>query len=154
MSEAYRLHAVGLYRHALTIVADHGLAEDAVHGAFLAVLRSARRGADVRGWGAYLRTAVRHECYQLRRRQPRMREPEPLLEPVAPDATEEERLSIEAVLQALPPEQREVVCLKVFEGLTLHEIAERLGAKPNTVASRYRYAMDKLRVALAEKEGR
>ena len=52
------------------------------------------------------------------------------------------------MLRALPREQREVVCLKVFEGLTLEEIAQRLGVKPNTVASRYRYGLDKLQALL------
>ena len=38
--------------------------------------------------------------------------------------------------------------LKVFEGLTLNEIAELTSESINTVASRYRYAMLKLRAAL------
>jgi RNA polymerase sigma-70 factor, ECF subfamily len=45
-------------------------------------------------------------------------------------------------------EQREVVHLKLLEGLTFDEIARLLAIPPNTAASRYRYAIDKLRAGL------
>jgi RNA polymerase sigma-70 factor (ECF subfamily) len=48
----------------------------------------------------------------------------------------------------LPSEQSEVVILKHWEDLTFAEIAEVLGISQNTVASRYRYAMEKLQRAL------
>jgi DNA-directed RNA polymerase specialized sigma24 family protein len=53
-----------------------------------------------------------------------------------------------SALRALPPEQREVIHLKVFEGHTFNEIADLTGESINTAASRYRYAMDKLRAML------
>ncbi len=51
-------------------------------------------------------------------------------------------------LTALPVEQRAVAHLKLWEGLTFEVIAETLGISPNTAASRYRYAIDKLRERL------
>ncbi len=56
--------------------------------------------------------------------------------------------ALSAALGRLPPEQRAVVHLKLWEGLTFAEIGETLGASPNTVASRYRYGLDKLRELL------
>lgn len=53
----------------------------------------------------------------------------------------------EAVVQ-LPSEQREVVVLKVWGGLTFAQIAEQLDMSANTAASRYRYALTKLRETL------
>ena len=50
-----------------------------------------------------------------------------------------------AALGELPPEQRAVVHLKLWEGLTFEAIAEALDLLPNTVASRYRYGLDKMR---------
>jgi RNA polymerase sigma-70 factor (ECF subfamily) len=47
-------------------------------------------------------------------------------------------------LRRLPPEQAEVVVLKIWEAMTFAEIGRILGASPNTVASRYQYAMAKL----------
>jgi RNA polymerase sigma-70 factor (ECF subfamily) len=51
-------------------------------------------------------------------------------------------------LAALPADQRAVVLLKVWEGLTFAEIGETLEISPDTAASRYRYALNKLRDAL------
>ena len=53
----------------------------------------------------------------------------------------------EAVVQ-LPSEQREVVVLKIWGGLTFAQIAEQLEVPANTAASRYRYALTKLRETL------
>ncbi|MEO0039806.1 MAG: polymerase sigma factor SigW [Verrucomicrobiota bacterium] len=48
-------------------------------------------------------------------------------------------------LRRLPDEQREVVVLKTWGGLTFDEIGEQLSISPNTAASRWRYAMEALR---------
>lgn len=56
--------------------------------------------------------------------------------------------ALSAALGQLPPEQRAVVHLKLWEGLTFVEIADALQVSPNTVASRYRYGLDKLRELL------
>ena len=51
-------------------------------------------------------------------------------------------------LAELPADQRAVVHLKLWAGLTFDEIAGTLGIPPNTAASRYRYGIDKLRTRL------
>ena len=48
----------------------------------------------------------------------------------------------------LPPGQRAVLHLKLWEDLTFDAIADALDLSPNTAASRYRYALDKLRARL------
>jgi RNA polymerase sigma-70 factor (ECF subfamily) len=55
------------------------------------------------------------------------------------------RESLSRALAELPPEQRTVVHLKLWENLTFEQIAEALDIPPNTAASRYRYGLDKLR---------
>lgn len=57
--------------------------------------------------------------------------------------------AIHAALEALPPEQRTVVWLAYFQGLTQSAIAERLGIPVGTVKTRLRLAFDKLRPVLA-----
>ena len=52
-------------------------------------------------------------------------------------------------LDALPPEQREVVVLKEFEGLKFREIAEILGCPESTVKSRMYYGLNGVRSSLA-----
>ncbi|MEO7676736.1 MAG: sigma-70 family RNA polymerase sigma factor [Verrucomicrobiota bacterium] len=58
------------------------------------------------------------------------------------------RESLASALGELPAEQRAVVHLKLWEGLTFDAIADLLEIQPNTAASRYRYGLDKLRERL------
>jgi RNA polymerase sigma-70 factor (ECF subfamily) len=58
------------------------------------------------------------------------------------------RQKLAEALGELPPEQRVVVHLKLWEKLTFEAIAGTLEIPPNTAASRYRYGLDKLRERL------
>jgi len=51
-------------------------------------------------------------------------------------------------LAGLPPEQREVIVLKLWHDYTFEEISELLEISPNTVAGRYRYGLEKLKLRL------
>jgi RNA polymerase sigma-70 factor (ECF subfamily) len=51
-------------------------------------------------------------------------------------------------VESLPDEQRAVVELKLFDGLTFEEIAEVQGVPLNTAASRWRYGIERLRAIL------
>jgi RNA polymerase sigma-70 factor (ECF subfamily) len=132
------------------ILADHALAEDIVHDVFGTL--SARAGHVLHTPDAYLRRAVRNACYDALRKQRTRRTDTvdaPFLESLEASADRpDERIAIERALRSLPPDQREVVHLKIFEGLTFQEIADATETPPNTVASRYRYALDKLRLVL------
>jgi RNA polymerase sigma-70 factor, ECF subfamily len=156
LAAIYDAFADGLYRRALMIVADPAAAEDAVQQAFVKLAAMRRPLNELASAQAYLCAAVRNECYRiLARMRPNLTEVEPpgpaLLEPVdAALAADDERRKIEAALRALPPEQREVVHLKVYENWTFQQIAANLGVSINTAASRYRYATEKLRQLLAD----
>jgi RNA polymerase sigma-70 factor, ECF subfamily len=58
------------------------------------------------------------------------------------------RQCLASALAELPADQRAVVHLKLWEGLTFEVIAETLEISTNTAASRYRYGLDKLRERL------
>jgi RNA polymerase sigma-70 factor (ECF subfamily) len=58
--------------------------------------------------------------------------------------------ALEAALASLPADQREVFWLKERSGLSLGEIAEITGVSQNTVKSRLRYALEKLRAILVQ----
>jgi RNA polymerase sigma-70 factor (ECF subfamily) len=154
LQAAYARLAPSLFRYALMLLANHHEAEDAVQQVFIAL---ATRGTTrIDSLDRYLRTSVRNECYSAlgrRRDQPPHVNGLPLLEalPAAEDRTHD-RLALEQGLRSLPPEQREAIHLKVFEGHSFQEVADLTGESINTIASRYRYGMDKLRVAFgAEK---
>lgn len=150
-AELYRAHGPGLYRYALMILADHRDAEDVLQQVFTGILaRPTRRR--VEDAGAYLRTAVRNTAYSLLRKRRSARAAEgPILEPAAPDWSPAEHAAVEQALRALPPEQREVVHLHVYEGMTFQEVAGTTGESINTVAARYRYALEKMRKILGER---
>ena len=61
----------------------------------------------------------------------------------------EERRRLQLALEELPPDQREVVMLRLEQELSLEEIGEITGVGRETVKSRLRYAMDKLRQRLS-----
>ncbi len=149
----YDMFGASLYRYALMIVANREAAEDVIQQVFVAVVSRGGRRLDAPE--RYLRRAVRNTCYSTLR-QLRVRrtgpESERLVEALpgaAPAVVEEMRLALEAAIRELPPEQREVLQLHAFEGRTFREVAEMTGDPLNTVASRYRYAIDKLKQALA-----
>jgi RNA polymerase sigma-70 factor (ECF subfamily) len=87
----------------------------------------------------------------MRRRGTRERTKESFSEILSPFAAAVDpdektfRQELAAALAELPPEQRAVTHLKLWGGLTFEEIAAALEIPPNTTASRYRYALDKLR---------
>ncbi len=71
-----------------------------------------------------------------------------MVSPFAPTNDPDEKIfreELAVALGELPEEQRAVVHLKLWEGLTFEEIAAALEIPPNTAASRYRYGLDKLR---------
>lgn len=56
---------------------------------------------------------------------------------------------VQAALSGLPDEQREVLALRIWGGLTFAEIARATGDSINTVASRHRYGLETLATRLA-----
>ena len=139
-----------LYRYALMILADRQDAEDVVQQVFAAVL-SKRTLPLIDEVGAYFRTAVRNAAYSLLRQRRTARGAEELmLEPLVPGCSPAEQAALEQALRALPPEQREVVHLHVYEGMTFQEVANATAESINTVAARYRYALDKMRKMICD----
>lgn len=146
LADLYDAHGAQLYRYATLILGDRAAAEDAVQEVFARML-SVDSAAVISF--AYLATSVRNTCYSMmRHRRVRGARSGPLVESASTDASDEERLMVDQALRALPAEQREVVYLKIYEGLTFHEVAERCDISINTAGSRYRYAMQSLRTML------
>lgn len=153
-AELYDLFGGRLQRTAMGMLGSRQDAEDAVQEVFMAMLRSRHKLLDVRDLTAYLFTALRRAAGRTAAR--RAKEHALLEDPAgtAPAADDlqgpgqpcHERL--ERALAALPAEQREVIALKIDGELTFAEIGAVLGVSMNTAASRYRYALEKLRTAL------
>ena len=67
-------------------------------------------------------------------------------------AGQDEILRLQNALAVLPAEQKEVVSMKIFQSMTFDDISECLKISINTAASRYRYALDKLKTILKVRE--
>jgi len=76
------------------------------------------------------------------------REPTPLFVGSVDSDEQIFREKLTEALGELPPDQRAVVHLKLWENLAFEAIAETLEIPLNTAASRYRYGLDKLRERL------
>lgn len=143
----YERHGAALAAYACSYGLDHASAEDVVHQLFLKML--AGKTVVPLAPLAYLYRATRNASLNLRRdrqRETGMEATEAWF--VYSGSSPEEIVYLQQALQELPEEQREAVFLKVWSGMTLQEIAEVTETPLNTVASRYRYALQKLRERL------
>jgi RNA polymerase sigma-70 factor (ECF subfamily) len=137
-----------LFRAAVGITGSREDAEDAVQDVFAGLARARGSLNAVDNLPGYLfaalrRAAIRHA--EARRAESRAVEQLP---PHAPAAPIEQNARLERALAALPTEQREVLALKIDAELTFEEVAAALSVSPNTAASRYRYAIEKLRASM------
>jgi RNA polymerase sigma-70 factor, ECF subfamily len=152
----YDRFAPRLYRAAFALLDNRHDAEDAVQGVFVGLARSRNALARVKNWHPYLLAALRNEAARLGMRRRQQREWQPLEDSHLIAAPKSGPVSLEArlenALKRLPEEQRQVVRLKTEVGLTFAEIAALLQISLNTAASRFRYAIDKLRRELEEEE--
>jgi RNA polymerase sigma-70 factor (ECF subfamily) len=164
--QLYRRYAGSAYGLAYRVTGQQLLAQDVVHDAFLALWRAPEAFDPARGaFRTFFLSLVHHRAVDTVRREERLRrrtERASNLEPVrgedvAEDVVEESFLSerrkgVREALLTLPPEQRQVVELAYFGGLTQAVIAERLGIPIGTVKTRTLAAMRKLRRLLEQED--
>ena len=151
LAEIYDRHGAALFRVAWTLLRSRPDAEDAVQEVFLGLARTQSTLGRIENLRAYLFAALRHAVARVaaRRKTEPLPDDPPAREPDAEIDAEIFQL-LERGLAALPAEQREVLTLKIDGGLTFAEVAEVLGVRLKTAASRYRYALEKLRATIDE----
>lgn len=166
-------HRRGLYNFLLRSVRNQSRAEELLQDVFLRVIRSKERYRRRAKFSTWVYTIARNLCVDESRRA-RFRRHESLDAPrrdrqgenrgesrlssieaeqvPTDEAAEAPRLRArlaDAVAQ-LPDDQREVFLMRQLGGLSFREIGEVVGAPENTVKSRMRYALEKLRTELAD----
>lgn len=145
----YEKHGAALATYASCCGLDFASAEDMVQQIFLKLLRGEAIPSSAPL--AYVYRAVRNAALNLLRDRRREAElPERELWFTHPTADPAEVLSLQHALRELRDEEREAVVLRIWNGMTLQEIADVTETPLNTVASRYRYALEKLRARLLE----
>jgi RNA polymerase sigma-70 factor (ECF subfamily) len=152
----YDAHAPALFAFLLNFTRAEADTRDLLQEIFIKLAREPKLLNGIREERAFLiRLAHNAAIDSLRRRGARERTKEnfavEIISPFAPASDPDEKLfraELSIALGELPDEQRAVVHLKLWSGLTFEEIAAALDIPPNTAASRYRYGLDKLRARL------
>lgn len=156
VDELYGRHGESLYRFLLFKLGSAEDAEDVLQESFCRFARYDLRWKLIGDPRAFVFRVARNEANRFLKRKLGRREGERMIAAggmgafAAAFASPSEP-SVALLLErtgGLPAEQREVVYLKVFDGLTFKEIASACGVSANTAASRYRYGIEKLREAM------
>ncbi|MDB6057194.1 MAG: polymerase sigma-70 factor, subfamily [Verrucomicrobiales bacterium] len=156
LEELYDQHASALFGFLLNLLRNESDARDVLQDVFTKIAQRPQllsNVSEVRGF--LLRLSHNSAIDVIRRQSTRNRNYDQLaqesvdlfVEGANPDEQVFQQKLAGAMVE-LPPDQRAVVHLKLWEHQTFDSIAETLGISPNTAASRYRYALDKLRERL------
>jgi RNA polymerase sigma-70 factor (ECF subfamily) len=148
----YRQYGAPLLLFAISICGERSRGQDAVHQVFLKLIETdgLKNALDPK---AYLFASVRNVVlndHKHRRRDVAIDSEQLWFEP--PDRDHAAEQNLRRALQSLPDDQRQVVVLHIWGELTFAQAAEVLNISANTAASRYRYALTKLREAMLVKE--
>jgi RNA polymerase sigma-70 factor, ECF subfamily len=156
LDRLYDDHAQAVFSFLLGLTRHEADCRDLLQDLFVKLARNPELLRPVRNPRSFLLRMAHNAAIDLARRRAARAEHEtdPQAGPVAlfapaddPD-TQSFREALSAALGELPPEQRAVVHLKLWEGLTFEAVATTLEIPLNTAASRYRYGLDKLRARL------
>jgi RNA polymerase sigma-70 factor (ECF subfamily) len=147
----------------MSVLGDAGRAEDVSQDVFLTLWRRPERFDASRSQiGTYLRVMARSRALDAARAGQaagraleRLEVREGATAATSPSPSEAVEATSDArelrdALSRLPAPQREVLVMKVWGGLTFPQVGAAVGVSPETAASRYRYALARLREQLAE----
>jgi RNA polymerase sigma-70 factor (ECF subfamily) len=166
LAALYDRHSATVYSIALAILREPTRAEDVTQDVFLTLWTQPERFDPARGrFAPWCYRIARNRAIDLirqRRRevQPREAAVFELMLGASGDAPEAEVVGraearrVRQALTALVPEQRQVVELAYFEGMTQSQMAEQLGIPLGTIKTRVRTALLRLRELLEEEGGR
>ena len=150
----YDQYADGFYGYLLNFFGVRDDADEVFQRVFFKIVEQRHMLLKVSRIRDYLFILTRNEAINYLREKQRQSRFLENLESVVNIPAETDTLTpdecdlIAAALSQLPDTQREVVYLKIYEDLTFDAIAAIIGVLPNTIASRYRYGMNKLRKRL------
>jgi RNA polymerase sigma-70 factor, ECF subfamily len=160
----YDRHAPAVLGVCYKIIGDRALAEDVLQETFWRAWQSAgtyqaQRGSFA-GWLFRIARNLAIDTYRRRRVRPQVitetADANPILDEMSDpnvDIPEQVQSNLQAqqvrnALATLPPEQRKVIEMAYFYGMTRQEIAEATGEAHGTIHTRARLALQKLREAL------
>jgi RNA polymerase sigma factor (sigma-70 family) len=133
IDDLYRAHVAEVYRYAFAVLGNHADAEDITQTTFLNAYRALEQGVRPRKASNWLLTIASNAIKQRFRQEqsrPRQVELDERLAQAGTDDEDDDGPSVGELLTALskiPPQQRQAIVLREFEGRSYREIAEILG---------------------------
>jgi RNA polymerase sigma-70 factor (ECF subfamily) len=158
----YERHRLGLFRFLCGLCGDQALAEEVFQETWLSLIRSDSVLREQVSFKTWLYQIARNRLIDHWRKQGRRQalqdefdeqvhgEVSSELDPARQLSLSRDQARLRAALDELPGEQREVFLLRAHGDLELNEIAELTRTPAETVKSRLRYALQKLRRLLAD----
>ena len=159
LAEAFDEFAPAVHATARQILGDGAAAQDVVQDVFVNLwCHPQRYDESLAGLRTYLILCTRHRALDVLRSEqrragreerqarllPQPRQPSPVEEVVDADTAS----AVRAAVCTLPPDQRRVVELAYFGGLSYRDVALRIGIPEGTAKSRVRLALAKLETLL------
>jgi RNA polymerase sigma-70 factor (ECF subfamily) len=144
LQDLYDQLGPALVAYARMLTGSHAAAEDVVQQVFL---KLSRFGTGVpQDSRPYLFRAVKNTALNYRRDRAREADRSQFLPAFEPSSRQNGAVpALEAALAELPEEQRQIVFLRIWGEMSIEDTAQLLNILPATAASRYRYALAKLR---------
>lgn len=164
-TQLYERHRLGLFRFLLGLCGEHAVAEEVFQETWISLVRSESlqreaavlfktwlyqiaRNRLIDHWRKHGKRQQREEAFDEQLHD----QPSVASDPERQLSLTQDQARIQAALADLPAEQREVFLLRAHADMQLHEIAELTRTPAETVKSRLRYAMNKLRRLLSVAE--
>lgn len=151
-----RAHQGAVYGLAMRMVRDHDEADEIAQRTFVRAWSSLRAFEGRSSFRTWVLTICANLCRNHHRDRARFRD-EPAPELVAEEAPAGERLEraevlarLQEAVAALPARQREVVELRVYQGLPFREVAGALSITENNAKVSFHHAVKALRARLGE----
>jgi RNA polymerase sigma-70 factor, ECF subfamily len=161
-------HRKPVYNFVLRFVGDKETAEDVLQETFMRVIRGAETYKRQAKFTTWVYTIARNLCVDMSRRRKHRKHASldapmgsdedsgSLLDVIASNDMTADRQTVnkqlhaemQRAIDALQEDQREVFVMREFMDMPFKEIAEIVGISENTVKSRMRYALEKLRLEL------
>jgi RNA polymerase sigma-70 factor, ECF subfamily len=141
-----------VYRFALWLSKDRGVAEDVVQETFMRAWHAIDSLDDPNAVRPWLLAIARREHARLYERKRHITIPlDPLIaadDPVLASVPSEDHSDLSAAIYSMEPDYRKPIVLQALMGYSTEEIAGQLGLTRSTVLTRLHRARQKLRVAL------
>jgi RNA polymerase sigma-70 factor (ECF subfamily) len=141
---------------AIALSDDRATAEDVLHDVFVSFVKYAEKLRLRTSLKSYLSTCIANRVRNMKHAKSQQTAELKLEEDLSKDCDRPDRLAmsaelyrrIEQAMAQLPYDQREVIILHLQSGMRFGAIAQSQNVSINTIQSRYRYRLDKLRSLL------